>query len=142
MLRVHMVWSLAVMPSLTLAHDTWVQTNTPLIRVGDAVFIDLMLGNHGNEHRDFKLASKVDPAAGKTVVIAPSGKRYDLAEEGLRHANATYFDSHTTDKTSLLTYAMDLTPLAEDEKIDVEEYTLNYVRRLEKDVADRMKRFL
>lgn len=70
------------------------------------------------------------------------GKRYDLAEEGLRHANATYFDSHTTDKTSLLTYAMDLTPLAEDEKIDVEEYTLNYVRRLEKDVADRMKRFL
>ena len=30
------------------------------------------------------------------------GKRYDLAEEGLRHANATYFDSHTTDKTSLL----------------------------------------
>src|SRR5262249_12559565 len=50
------------------------------IRVGDAVHVDLMLGNHGNDHRDFKLASKVDPAGGTTVVIAPSGKRYDLAD--------------------------------------------------------------
>ena len=70
------------------------------------------------------------------------GKRYDLAEEGLRHANATYFDSHTTDKTSLLTFAMDLTPLIEDDQLDVQEYTLRYVRRLEKDVAERMARFI
>lgn len=70
------------------------------------------------------------------------GKRYDLAEEGLRHANATYFDSHTTDKTSLLTFAMDLTPLVEDETLDVREYTLGYVRRLEKDVSDRLDRFV
>lgn len=69
------------------------------------------------------------------------GKRYDLAEEGLRHANATYFDSHTTDKTSLLTFAMDLTPLVEDDSLDVHEYTLGYVRRLEQDVADRLRRF-
>lgn len=69
------------------------------------------------------------------------GKRYDLAEEGLRHANATYFDSHTTDKTSLLTFAMDLTPLVDDPAIDVEEYTLGYVRRLEKDVAERLRKF-
>ena len=70
------------------------------------------------------------------------GKRYDLAEEGLRHANATYFDSHTTDSTSLLSFALDLTPLVEDDQLDVQEYTLGYVRRLEKDVAERMKRFV
>jgi LmbE family N-acetylglucosaminyl deacetylase len=70
------------------------------------------------------------------------GKRYDLAEEGLRHANATYFDSHTTDKTSLLSFALDLTPLILDDQLDVEEFTLGYVRRLEKDVADRLKRYL
>jgi LmbE family N-acetylglucosaminyl deacetylase len=70
------------------------------------------------------------------------GKRYDLAEEGLRHANATYFDSHTTDKTSLLTFAMDLTPLIQDDTIDVEEYTVGYVQRLEADVRDRVRRFL
>jgi hypothetical protein len=38
-----------------------------------------MLGNHGNEHRDFKLASKVDLASVDTFeVIAPTGRRYDL----------------------------------------------------------------
>jgi len=70
------------------------------------------------------------------------GKRYDLAEEGLRHANATYFDSHTTDKTSLLTFAMDLTPLVKDETIDIEEYTVGYVQRLEADVSQRIRKFM
>lgn len=70
------------------------------------------------------------------------GKRYDLAEEGLRHANATYFDSHTTDKTSLLTFAMDLTPLIEDDSLCPVEYAVGYVKRLEDDVRGRMKKFL
>ena len=38
------------------AHDTWVQTNANVVRAGDAVHVQLMLGNHGNDHRDFKLA--------------------------------------------------------------------------------------
>ncbi len=63
------------------AHDTWVETNTALMRVGDRVEIDLKLGNHGNEHRDFKLASKVNPESLALEVIAPSGKRFDLKPE-------------------------------------------------------------
>jgi LmbE family N-acetylglucosaminyl deacetylase len=70
------------------------------------------------------------------------GKRYDLAEEGLRHANATYFDSHTTDSSSMLNFAMDLTPLVLDEKMDIEEFTLGFVRRLEGDVKQRLKAYL
>ncbi len=64
------------------AHDIWVQTNTNLVRTGDAVHIDLMLGNHGNDHRDFKLASKVSADSIKTFeVIAPDGKKYDLKKD-------------------------------------------------------------
>ncbi len=62
------------------AHDTWVETNTNLIRTGDAVYIDLKLGNHGNDHRDFKLASKVGLAECSLSVIAPDGKTYDLKD--------------------------------------------------------------
>lgn len=51
------------------AHDTWVQTNTNLVRTGDVVHIDLMLGNHGNEHRDFKLASKIGLDGVKTIEV-------------------------------------------------------------------------
>lgn len=71
---------LGVMSSNLLAHDTWVQTNTNLIRSGDAVHIDLMLGNHGNEHRDFKLASKVSLDGCSLNVIAPTGKKYDVKD--------------------------------------------------------------
>lgn len=77
-----------VLPAVLLAagfvtaHDTWVQPNTTVVRTGDAVHLDLMLGNHGNDHRDFKLASKVTPDSVQTFeVVAPSGKRYDLKTE-------------------------------------------------------------
>jgi uncharacterized GH25 family protein len=62
----------------TRAHDTWVQTNINVIRAGDAAQIDLMLGNHGNDHRDFKLAGKPDLAASTLAVLGPDGKRIDL----------------------------------------------------------------
>ena len=39
------------------------------------------------------------------------GKRYDLAAEGRRLANATFSASHACDTYSALNYAMDLTPL-------------------------------
>jgi uncharacterized GH25 family protein len=64
--------------NLALAHDTWVQTNTNVVRTGDAVHIDLMLGNHGNEHRDFKLASKVSLDACTLHLASTEGKSYDL----------------------------------------------------------------
>jgi uncharacterized GH25 family protein len=61
------------------AHDTWVQPNTNAVRTGDAIHLDLMLGNHGNDHRDFKLASKLSPELIQTFeVIDPKGKKVDL----------------------------------------------------------------
>ena len=64
--------------SAARAHDTWVQTNTNIVRVGDAAHVDLLLGNHGNDHRDFKLAGKPDLEASTLEVVLPSGKRLDV----------------------------------------------------------------
>lgn len=60
------------------AHDSWVQANTNLERLGNPVHIGLMLGNHGNEHRDFKLAGKVDLAHSSLQLIDPTGKLHDI----------------------------------------------------------------
>ncbi|HWL09798.1 MAG TPA: DUF4198 domain-containing protein [Planctomicrobium sp.] len=60
------------------AHDTWVETNTSVIRTGDAVFIDLKLGNHGNDHRDFKLASKVQLEGCTLNLLMPNGIKLDF----------------------------------------------------------------
>lgn len=67
-------------PAAALGHDTWVQTNTNIVRVGDAIHVDLMLGNHGNEHRDFKLAGKLSLEGATLEVLAPDGGRYDLKD--------------------------------------------------------------
>lgn len=79
MRRLAPLFALALAPA-AFGHDTWVQTNTNLVRCGDVVHIDLMLGNHGNEHRDYKLAGKLAPAGTALDVIDPSGMRYDLTD--------------------------------------------------------------
>jgi uncharacterized GH25 family protein len=62
------------------AHDTWVETNTNLIRTGDAVYVHLKLGNHGNEHRDFKLAGKIKLDPCRLGIITPDGREYDIKD--------------------------------------------------------------
>lgn len=70
------------------------------------------------------------------------GKRYDLATVGRRLANATYSASHGTDKASALTYGMDLTPLIENENMDIKEYVLAYINRFGQDVSGRLSKVL
>ena len=79
MTRILFALALLALALPVVAHDTWVQTNVAVVRTGDAVHIDLMLGNHGNDHRDFKLASKLSADAIQSfAVTGPDGKVYDL----------------------------------------------------------------
>ena len=100
---------LTLCASLALAHDTWVQTNTNIVRVGDAVHIDLMLGNHGNDHRDFKLAGKVDLTAITLAVSAPAGKTHDLkptlADLGYAPKEGYWTTKFIADRAGLYTIA-------------------------------------
>ncbi len=50
------------------------------------------------------------------------GKRYDLAVEGRRLANATFFDSHAIDDAQRIAYAIDLTPLVTDPTLTPNEF--------------------
>ncbi len=64
------------------AHDSWVQLNMTRAAVGVPVYADLMLGNHGNDHRDFKLASKI-PLEGSTLQLIPERGRSVNLKRGL-----------------------------------------------------------
>ena len=68
------------------------------------------------------------------------GKRYDAAVAGRRIAHATFFESHATDKTGALSFAMDLTPLVEDDRLDVFEHARGFMQRFEGEVRDRLRR--
>jgi LmbE family N-acetylglucosaminyl deacetylase len=69
------------------------------------------------------------------------GKRYDLATLGRRRANATYFQSHQTDRAEQLWFAMDLSPLVRDDSLDVPEFVLAHVDKFRRSVADKIGRF-
>jgi uncharacterized GH25 family protein len=64
--------------SQALGHDIWIEANQSLIRTGDRINLSLMLGNHGNQHRDFRLASKVSAGQQNLRLISPKGASYDL----------------------------------------------------------------
>ena len=70
------------------------------------------------------------------------GKRYDLATLGRRRANATFFDSHATDKAEMLAFAMDLTPLAHDDSLDIVEYVTGFIDRFKADVTAKLRKRL
>ncbi len=60
------------------AHDVWLQTNTPIVRTGENVYVDLRLGNHGNHHRDFKLAGRITLDWVSVEHITPDGNKTDI----------------------------------------------------------------
>ncbi|MDP0498331.1 MAG: PIG-L family deacetylase [Verrucomicrobiota bacterium JB024] len=62
------------------------------------------------------------------------GKRYDLAVEGRRLANATFFDAHSVDEQDKVTYALDLTPLLEDDTLSPLALVTGHVQRLQQDI--------
>ena len=71
--------SVVFWPLAAVAHDTWLQASPRLVQPDDVVHIGLFLGNHGNDHRDFKIASKVGSLDEVQVeVIGPDGRKTDL----------------------------------------------------------------
>lgn len=66
------------------------------------------------------------------------GKRYDLATMGRRRANATYYASHATDMADLMDFAMDLTPLIQDDAMDIQDYVARLLQRFSDDVLGRL----
>ena len=67
------------------------------------------------------------------------GKRYDLAVMGRRRANATFFQSHGVDRSDALAFAMDLTPLAHDDSLDIVAYVTGAIDRFRADVAAKLR---
>ena len=68
------------------------------------------------------------------------GKRYDLAALGRRRAHATFHESHDTDASTALSFAMDLTPLVQDPTLDPAAHALACVERFAADVRGRIGR--
>lgn len=94
-----------------------------------------------------KVALDVDghPGIGAALVgvydsQVAGGKRYDLATVGRRTANATYYQTHAVDASGQMIFAMDLTPLAEDDTLDIAVFMERRIDNFRADVVNRIRR--
>ena len=69
------------------------------------------------------------------------GKRYDLATDGRRRANATYYASHAVDNAEKLAFALELTPLL-DKNVDIVDYICSYIERFKNDVKSKISKMV
>ncbi len=67
------------------------------------------------------------------------GKGYDLATIGRRRAHATYYASHEVDYSTSMIFAMDLTPLIEDDGLNIVDYVQGFINRFAADVRQRLQ---
>ena len=69
------------------------------------------------------------------------GKRYDLAVEGRRMANATFFDSHSVDDANRVQYAIDLTELISGETT-LQDFMQEKLNQFNKEIFDQLSNLL
>lgn len=67
------------------------------------------------------------------------GKRYDLGTFGRRRANATYGDSHAVDDMEQVAYAIDMTPLMEDDLLSPEAFIMGFVERFQAEIRETLR---
>jgi LmbE family N-acetylglucosaminyl deacetylase len=90
------------------------------------------------------LSARTELAAqlnGLFVSQISGGKRYDLAVEGRRRANATFFDSHSVDASQSVAFGVDLTPLIQDDSLSPEAYILSFIQEFQQDVKKQVSTF-
>lgn len=69
------------------------------------------------------------------------GKRYDIAAMARRTTNATFFESHGLDKSQRLTFAMNLTPLIQNDNEPISNYILGFIDQFSQDVKNRLEKY-
>ena len=86
-----------------------------------------------------KLAAKLNGIFDSQIA---GGKRYDLATLGRRSANATFFDSHSTDQATQVIFGMDLTPLIQNPSLDLADFTAGFIEEFRDDVKSKVNKRL
>ncbi|OBZ13491.1 DUF4198 domain-containing protein [Bacillus sp. FJAT-26390] len=59
------------------AHDGWSQTSAPIVAQGQVSYVELMYGNHSNEHKSYRLEGQWSSAS-KVYVTTPAGVKSDI----------------------------------------------------------------
>ena len=77
-LRLSLLAALLALATPVEAHDGWLEAHPILVERGQLLSLFLMYGNHGNDHRSYRIAGKWRPEYATVVVTGPAGPPVDL----------------------------------------------------------------
>ncbi|NIK80331.1 putative GH25 family protein [Paenibacillus castaneae] len=60
------------------AHDGWTQASTPIVAQGQISYVELMYGNHSNEHKSYRIDGQWGSDTSKVYVTTPAGVKSDI----------------------------------------------------------------
>ncbi|WP_341279489.1 DUF4198 domain-containing protein [Paenibacillus sp. FSL H8-0537] len=60
------------------AHDGWTQTNAPIIAQGEVAYVDMLFGNHSNDHKSYRITGQWGVDSSKVYVTSPAGVKTDI----------------------------------------------------------------
>lgn len=60
------------------AHDGWSQTSAPIVAPGQVSYVELMYGNHSNEHKSYRIDGQWGLDTSKVYVTTPAGVKSDI----------------------------------------------------------------
>jgi LmbE family N-acetylglucosaminyl deacetylase len=99
---------------------------------------------NGDEQVRFDVSAQGTLSAAMLEVFASQidgAKRYDVAVEGRRRANATFFDAHAVDGADAVIVAMDLTPLVRNDDIDPVAFVSAAIDRFRAEVETALRTY-
>ena len=59
------------------AHDGWSQTSAPIVAQGQVSYVELLFGNHSNEHKSYRIDGQWGSTS-KVYVTTPAGVKSDI----------------------------------------------------------------
>lgn len=84
-----LLMGIAMAVPVALAHDGWVQTNTPIVEPGEVSYVELLFGNHSNDHASYRIEGTWNADGTDVHVNTPSGQKVNIADT-LFYAGETY----------------------------------------------------
>ncbi|WP_082393794.1 DUF4198 domain-containing protein [Bacillus sp. JCM 19034] len=64
----------------TVAHDGWSQTNSPIIEAGEVSYVELLFGNHSNDHASYRIDGTWNSDNSSVFVTTPTGEKIDISD--------------------------------------------------------------
>lgn len=95
----------------------------------------VLMGLSGRDH----LAAALNGVFDSQIA---GGDRYDLATQGRCAANATFFESHATDKSNQLILRMNLMPVVANETKNIVEFVTAHIEKFAAEVKTKLNQGL